>query len=169
MPRRGYTLIEVLVVVTVSTVLLGVAAGVLCLLLRAERGGREHVYRASVVARLSDQFRRDVHAALHTIPADAAEKGQWSFAMPDDHVVAYRVVPGEIERRERLGEKLVRRESYALAADSSAEIVVHAGPAPSMASLVIRLPTPAADEREIHVDAVVGRDHRFAKSPQGSP
>jgi len=157
----------VLVVVTVSTVLLGVAAGLLCLLLRAERGGREHVYRASVVARLSDQFRRDVHAALHTIPADARRKASGVFALPDDHVVAYRV------RRGNRAPRTTRRKARAAESYASPPIrrrnCGSRRPAPSMASLVIRLPTPAADEREIHVDAVVGRDHRFARPQQGSP
>jgi prepilin-type N-terminal cleavage/methylation domain-containing protein len=82
MPRRGYTLIEMLVVITVSTVLLSVAVGVLHVLSRAERSGREHGNRATIVARLADQFRSDVHAALHPIPSEGADKNVWQFALP---------------------------------------------------------------------------------------
>lgn len=170
MQRRGYTLIEMLVVVTVSAVLMGVAVQVLYLLARLERGGRESVGRATIVARLADQFRSDVHAALRSMPAAGAEKSQWRFALAGDSAVAYRALPGEVERREQVAGKPARQESYALPAESVAEIVIRTEPAPTVASLVITLPGPAsAMGREIRIDAVLSKDHRFAKSPNGSP
>lgn len=170
MPRRGYTLVEMLVVISVSTVLLGAAVSMLYVLLRAEHGGREHANRATIVARLADQFRTDIHAARRPIPGDGADKDQRRFALKDDAVLIYRALPGEVERREEIAGKLVRQESYALPAGSSAEIVVRTDPAPVMAGLVITLPGPApVTDREIRIDAVLGRDHRFTTSANGSP
>jgi prepilin-type N-terminal cleavage/methylation domain-containing protein len=170
MRRRGYTLIEMLVVITVSTVMMGIAVQVLYLLARLEYGGREHVSRATIVARLADQFRSDVHAALRPIPTEAAEKNQWQFALAGDRAVTYRALPGEVERREQVAGKPVRQESYALPADSAADIVIHTDPAPAMASLVITLPgTASAAGQDIRIDAVLSRDHRFAKPSNGSP
>ena len=170
MLRRGVSLIEMLVVIAVSTVLLGVAVSVLNLLMRAERSGREHVNRTATVARLADQFRSDVRAALRPIAADGTAKNQWQFVLTTDRAVTYRALPKEIERREQIGGKLVRQESYVLPADCSAEIIVHTDSAPATASLVIA-PSGLASSarREIRMDATLGADHRFAKSPNGSP
>jgi len=170
MPRRGYTLVEMLVVITISTVMLGVAVQVLYLLARLERGGREHVNRATIVARLADQFRSDVHAALRPMPTDGAEKNQWQFALAGDRTVTYRALPGEVERREQIAGEPARQESYVLPADAAAEIAIRTDPAPAIASLVITLPGPAAATGpEIRIEAVLSRDHRFVKPPNGSP
>jgi hypothetical protein len=119
---------------------------------------------------LAEQFRSDVHAALHPAPADGAEKSQWRFALTGDREVTYRALPGEVERSERVAGKPTRQESYVLPAESSAEIVIHTDPAPAMAGLVITLPGPApAEGREIRIEAVLSKDQRFAKSPKGSP
>ena len=167
MSRRGYTLIEVLAVIAVSTVLMGIAIEVLYLLSRAESGGRKHAGQAAIVARLADQFRGDVHAALHPTAAENAEKNQWQFTLAD-RTATYRALPGEVQRYEQIAGKTTRRESYVLPADSTAEILVRADPAPATASLVITLPGPASEiGRDIRIDAVFSRDHRFAKLPNG--
>ena len=46
MSRRGFTLIEMLAAMTVGSVMLGIAVGMLHVLLRAERTGRERVHQA---------------------------------------------------------------------------------------------------------------------------
>jgi hypothetical protein len=51
---------------------------------------------------------------------------------------------------------------------STAEIAIRADRAPAMASLVITSPPPAPPtSREICIDAALGIDHRFTKSPDG--
>ena len=81
--RRGYTLIEMIVVMTAGTVLMGIAVTLLCALLRAEGTGRALVERSASLGRLADQFRRDVHAA------DQAAKGIWR--LPGKEGVTLRV------------------------------------------------------------------------------
>ena len=164
--RRAVTLLEMLVVIAVSTVLLGVAVSVLHLLMRAESGGRRHVVQTTAVAQLADQFRSDVRAALRPIAAEGAPKNQWQFALSSQRTVTYRALPNEIERREQSADKLERRESYTLPPECSVEITV--GGQPAMASLVIKPGglTPSLSH-EIRVEAALGADHRFVKSAKG--
>lgn len=168
MTRRGYTLMEMLVVIALGTVLLGVAVGVLHLLMRTQHSGRESVYQTETVARLAEQFRSDARAALRPIAAEGEPKDRWRFALAADRTVTYRLRPGEIERREQIAAKQVRQESYTLPRNYLAEITVRTDATPAMASLVLApsgLASPAG--REIRIDAALGADHRFAKSSEG--
>jgi prepilin-type N-terminal cleavage/methylation domain-containing protein len=168
MPRRGYTLMEMLIVIAMSTVLMGVAVSVLNLLMRAERAGREHVSRTATVARLADQFRNDVRAAQRLVAADGAPKNQWQFALAPDRVATYRASPGEMERREEVAGKLVRQESYALPGGCSARIIAPTDSVSTIAGLVIAPSGPASSiGNEIRIDAALGADRRFAKSEGG--
>jgi prepilin-type N-terminal cleavage/methylation domain-containing protein len=170
MSRRGWTLLELLVVIAVSTVLMGIAVTTLCTLTQAEYNGRGHISRTTTVARLAEQFRRDVRAALRPVAVEGEPKDQWQFALPGDRAVTYHALPGEVERRESLGGKPVRRESYVLPADCSAEIVLPTDAAPATATLVIASRGPAsAAGHDIRIEAALGIDHRFAKAPGGSP
>jgi type II secretory pathway component PulJ len=170
MSRRGISLIEMLVAITVSTALMGLAVSTLYMLMRVGQNGRDHVGQAMIVPRLADQFRSDVHAALRPITADGSSKNQWRFALPKDCTVTYQVLPGEMERRQQVAGKLVRQESYVLPAHGSAEIVLRTDSTPATASLVITSPGPGSSPgREIRIDAALGTDYRFTKTPSGSP
>jgi hypothetical protein len=64
--------------------------------------------------------------------------------------------------------KLVQHESYLLPSGCSAAITVRSEATPAVASLVIAdSGTPLAAGRETRVTAVLGKDHRFTKSPVG--
>jgi prepilin-type N-terminal cleavage/methylation domain-containing protein len=169
MSRRAFTLIETLVVMTVGSVVLAIAIGMLHLLLRAENTGRDRVSHATVSARLAEQFRNDAAEALRTIPTPDHAASQCQFALPDGREVAYRVLPNEVQRDERAAGKTVRQESYMLPEDRVAVFGMESSAKPVRASLVItgdgtRLPAG----RELRIVAVVGKDHRFTKSDGGS-
>jgi prepilin-type N-terminal cleavage/methylation domain-containing protein len=164
MLRRGYSLIEIIVVLTIGTVVVGIGVGMLHLLLRTEQSGRDRVPQARAVARLAEQFRSDAAAAMRQ--ASGSPPGEWRFVLPENRLVTYRALPGEVQWDERLAGKLLRRESYLLPGGSSAAISVQGKAAPAMASLVIVNdgPPPAAGH-EMRVIAVLGKDHRFTGSP----
>jgi prepilin-type N-terminal cleavage/methylation domain-containing protein len=168
MLRRGYSLIEMLVVLTVGTVIVGISVAMLHSLLRAEQTGRDRVPQAGILARLAEQFRGDVAAALRQTPG--ARQAEWPFVLADDRLVTYRALPGEVRREERTAGKLVRQESYVLASGSSAAIRVQGKDAPTVVNLIIVVggEHPTAG-REMRVTAVLGKDHRFTKSPVGGP
>ena len=170
MSRRGTTLIEMIAVITVGAVMLGIGVCMLHVLWRAERTGRDRVHQASVSARLAEQFRSDVCEAVRYLPPQDKQPTQWQFALPGDRVVTYRALPGEVRRDQRTADKLVRQESYVLPSGCSAAIAVQGEAAPAVASLVIAADAaPLAADREFRVtEAVLGKDHRFTKSPIGS-
>lgn len=83
-------------------------------------------------------------------------------------MITYRVLAGEVRRDERMAGKPVRQESYVLPGGCSAAITVRSEAAAAVASLVVAdHGTPLAAGREMRVTAVLGKDHRFTKSPVG--
>jgi prepilin-type N-terminal cleavage/methylation domain-containing protein len=166
MLRRGYSLIETLAVLTIGAVVVGISVGVLHMLMRTEQTGRDRVPQARVLARLAEQFRSDVAAAVRKTPG--TRQGEWQFALTGDRVVTYRALPGEVRWDERTVGKLVRQESYVLPSGFSAAITVRSETTPAVASLVIaENGPPSAADREMRITAVLGKDHRFTKLPGG--
>jgi len=162
--RRGISLIEMIAVMGVGAVMMGVAVTLLYGLLRAEGSGREHVRQSSVLGRLADQFRRDVHAAKAVAAAADGEGRQ--FELAPGRTVTYRFQPGTLTRTEQVDAAPQRQESYALPPGTTATIRIPANTQPAIVSLMI---TPAAEAsaqpagRAIQIDAVLAGDHRFAK------
>jgi prepilin-type N-terminal cleavage/methylation domain-containing protein len=186
MSRRGYTLVEMIVAMTIGTVIVGISVGMLHLLLRTERMGRDRVPQTRILARLAEQFRNDVAAAVRQ--THDARQTEWWFTLTGDRVANYRLLPGAVQRHELLADKPVRQESYVLPSGCSARIVMEEAHTPAVVNLVIMgatgaasasskgtLAEPVAPEgmsqaagREMRVVAVLGKDHRFTKSPVGS-
>ena len=110
--RRGFTLVEMIVVIGGITIILGLCAGLLHTLLRLDRSGRESLNDTNTLARLARQFRQDVRASRAAKPGDA---GSLALTRPDGPDVSYRVQGARLVREERAGEKVVRREAYAVA------------------------------------------------------
>ena len=163
--RRGYSLVEVIVVMATASVLLGLTVTLLYTLFRAERGGRDQVRHYTALGRLAEQFRRDVHAAT---AADAIENQEWEFSLSDNRTVTYRMEPGRVIRLEQAGEASPRRESFALPPGMTAAVEIDTDAEPTFARLVI-VPAPAGPERPrgrpMQIDAMLGRDHRFIQEP----
>ena len=115
--RRGYSLIEMIVVMTVGATLMGIAVTLLGVLLQAERDGRTHIGQNASLNRLADQFRRDVHAAAANLPPrrTTPESPPGGSIWPAGHSVWYVAGRDEIVREERIGRTILRQESYTFA------------------------------------------------------
>ena len=176
--KSGYTLVEMIVVMTAGTVLMGIAVTLLCALLRAEGTGRALVERSTSLGRLADQFRRDVHAA------DQAAKGAWEMdaegvtlrvpprrGEPDGQIrsIEYLGEEGTLERLEWVGEELASEESYDVGEGSSAKIKIVPANGRKLVCLAIT-PKDAslAHARQLRIEAALGWDHRFAERRTGS-
>jgi prepilin-type N-terminal cleavage/methylation domain-containing protein len=165
--RRGYSLIELVVVMTIATVIVGLAAAMLHLLLQTERNGRQQMHCSAALSRLADQFRSDVHAAARQLPATPfaaqgratgdADPAGWTFELEAGRNVQYRAQAGQIERVETLGGQIERRESYALPPDATVAIATPEDAKPPVATLIVK----DTSNREIRIAAVLGKDHRF--------
>jgi prepilin-type N-terminal cleavage/methylation domain-containing protein len=159
--RRAFTLIEMIIVLTVGSVLTGIAVSLLVVLLRAERSGSEHVENSTVIGCLADQFRRDVHAA--TKPPEINGHGIVRFASGGP-VVQYTIDGRDVRREKIMADKSVgRREEYRLPKDWTAAVETDATTKPAIVRLTVG-PQDAAlrSAHEIRVEAVLGRDGRFA-------
>jgi len=163
MTRRGYTLIEMLAVLSAGTVLLSITAFVLHLLMQAEQAGRTHVHQASVSGKLAEQFRSDVRTAWRQSSGRVNMPYEARFVLSDNRIVTYGVSEGEVERREYLHGRQQRQESYALPAECSATIKADKKATPHVISLVIMDDTSASAKHTMCIDAILGKDLRFSK------
>ena len=164
---RGVSLIELMVVMTVATVVMGVAVGMLYTLMRIEGTTREHLRLRTARGRLGQQFRRDVHAAISfTTPdgeAGGKASGGWELQLAADRVVRYRVEKDKLVRTEAGGGGEAR-ESFALGSDATVTIRIEDDSKPTIVSLLIARGDEAVEPSAaaaVRVDAVLARDHRF--------
>jgi prepilin-type N-terminal cleavage/methylation domain-containing protein len=169
--RPGYSLVELLVVMTVATVVLGAAGVLLHTVLRTDQAVRDEQQAHAGISRLAEQFRADVHAAVAVEPP-AAEAGaaaqpvEYRLRLPAGQTVLYRFETGKASRLEQAGQEVKRRETFTLPGDNMARIELRDNPPPTVASLVLSSTGEAPGRPPgvtARIDAVVAKDHRFAK------
>jgi len=167
--RRGYSLIEMLVVIAVSSVVIALAVALLQSLFTADRATRDHVAGQQSLRRLADDFRDDAHAAVKLAAvqaaADAKATPAWELEMDASRKVRYAASTGRVVREETAAGKMLRREVYRLPDGSSAAIRLESGP-PALAVLRVTSGGPAdrgSGGLPLRIDAVLASDHRFAK------
>jgi prepilin-type N-terminal cleavage/methylation domain-containing protein len=165
-PRRGFSLIEMIAVISVSAVLTGIAISLLLVLLRAEHRGRSHLAESDSLQRLADQFRRDAHAATD-VTVNATDPTRWQFNSPGTQVVRYMPHSEGIWREEEMLSENRRMEPYVLPKNSTATVEVDRKAKTPVVTMTINvkdaLPGPG---HEFRVVALLGRDLRFTKSPK---
>jgi prepilin-type N-terminal cleavage/methylation domain-containing protein len=170
MKRRGYSLIEMIVVLTVGATMLGIAVTMLGALMQAERNGRAHIGQNATLNRLADQFRRDVRGAKGKLAVEKNDAGEtaWRLDLAAGRSVWYVADPDEIVREERTGHTILQQKSYSLPENYVATIAASDSAGLSIISLTIA-PTEASSRpgHEIRIEAVLGRDRRFAEQGSG--
>ncbi|MCE5267325.1 MAG: hypothetical protein LLG00_05515 [Planctomycetaceae bacterium] len=177
--RTGYSLIEMVVVMTSGAVLTGIAITLLCALLRAEGAGRASVERAASLDRLTDQFRRDVHAAATIANSSLTRTDTITLQLPTLSVataegtsnpfdpkrsVEYVIEGSAITRYERSAEVLVGQDRFELGQGYTASLAT----APSNGNKLISLLIAPADvemsgNRCLKIDAALAWDLRLPK------
>jgi hypothetical protein len=172
--RRGYALIEMVVVITLTTALLGLGSLLVNRLMTLERSRRAGLEARATTARLERQFRRDVHAALDARAAD----GALVLSLPEGCGVTYRGGAGEVVvTREPAGVPPdpdfvntagagPREETFRLAGSAVPVLTVAARDGRAFAGLSY----PEDDRpsaRAVRVEAAVGRDHRHDPTAMG--
>ena len=164
--RGGSTLIEMLATITVLTIFLGLAAGLIRLLLRLDQSGRDALAVASDLGRLAPTWRDDIHRAPIT-PAPAIAADRMTCAGPDDTRIAYTIRPRDLLREVARGDKVVRRETYRLPPHASARFEASTEAGRPFAAVVIHRDDPGpVGRRDDRVDAEVGRfDRQIARHP----
>ena len=165
--RRGFSLIEMLVVISVGSVLLGVTVSVFHLLFRMEHTARQYVHQSAVTAQLADRFRRDVHQA---VDAAAADDDAGQLTLSPGHTIVYQPRPGELVRIERIDGADRHRETFSLPPETAVSMEIPDGDGPRLIRLRLvpqGLGGPVAG-REICIEALLASDHRYARAPANS-
>jgi prepilin-type N-terminal cleavage/methylation domain-containing protein len=113
--RGGFTLVELLVVISVLAIILPMAGGTVFFLLRAQSQSAEMLRDAMAITQLSHTFRSDVHAARSArMPADAAG---CVLELGESHTIVYHAESnGFVSRIVRRGEAVERREQFRIGA-----------------------------------------------------
>jgi hypothetical protein len=160
-PRRGFSLVELLVAIGGVAITLGICITLLHSLLRLDRAARGHLAETSAVGRLARQFRQDVRAATRSnAKPDAAGL---ELAMPDEGIVEYEARPGSLLRVERKGDQIVRREAFRVHRGGTPRFATEGENDDLRVSLVLasleESPSPGSGpSRAIRIEARMNRD-----------
>jgi hypothetical protein len=173
--RRGITIIEVLIVVTGVSMMLGLCAVSIQLLMRLSGDGVARYGATVALERLARQLRDDAHSS-DSGQSGADNKAESSSAslrltLEPDHLIVYQSDHSAVVRTERMAGKAVRRESYSLAAGVSAQFLMRKeGPSRLVAMVVSRGPGKSLTEppRPLEVLAQIGKDRPRTSEKTGA-
>jgi len=169
--RGGFTLIEMLVVITIGAALAGIAVFMLYALTISHDTGREHLEYCRTVNRLSEQFRGDVHSMQKTSADGKETEIDLLPEAANDVKVRYECLDGRVDRRELQGEKTVRQESYMLGPDMEASIKTQADGDATIIGIAI---SPKQQTEKfyravpVRIEALLGRDWRQTRPAKGT-
>lgn len=171
--RRGYVIVELLLVISALAVLFGICVVLLHGLLKLDRGGRAHLAEATTRDRLARRFRLDVRAASDSKPGRAEDGAadRLELSLPDGRVINYRVVKGRIVRDEHdKNGGTIHHESFRLPSHAIPEFQTRQVDKSLFINLQLR-PGPASAQtrspRDPGCEALLGKDLRFV-NPRGT-
>lgn len=111
---RGMTLVELLVAISVSSVIMCVCGVLLHGMYRADKETRLGIAADASVARFSLQFRRDAHAAsqVSALPDADGKSPGFAFRGAGSRAVEYRWHDPELVRTVTESDQVVQRDSF---------------------------------------------------------
>jgi type II secretory pathway pseudopilin PulG len=170
--RRGFTLIELMAVVTTTAIVMAVSAVLVHSLLRIDRDSRARAVEDMALAKMARAFRADVREAVG-VKEDEAPEGSPSpltLALPDGRSVAYRMGKGGLVRTRKAGDEAAGTETYRLPRRSSVRWHIEPEGEPRAVGLVLLRRDGEGREGPsefLRIEAMLGRDHRFEAGAPG--
>jgi type II secretory pathway component PulJ len=126
--RRGFTLLEMLIVITGVTALLGLCAVSIQLLFRMSADSQSRMTTALTVDRLARQLRADVHgceaAQLAGDDKAPAQPPYLSLSLESGHEVTYSPRAESVVRTETRAGKTIRHEEFVFGRSRAARLEV---------------------------------------------
>jgi prepilin-type N-terminal cleavage/methylation domain-containing protein len=162
--RRGYSLIEMIVVISGLAVLLGLCAVTIQLLMCVSADAQARRSHAAALGRLAEQFREDVHGCDD---AEARPAGGLRLTRRPRVVIDYQTREGRVDRIESVDGQVSQHESFTLGRHSSMALERRDVGLRRFLALVVNpnartgRPDPA---RPMEILALVGRDR-----PESAP
>lgn len=155
--RRGASLVEMLVVVSLMSIVLGTVVVTLHSMFRADQQTRTAIERQGTTTRLALHVREDVHAArdARLSAADQDSAPSLTLELDDNSSIEYGLGGQGIDRLERRGDQIVHRDTFRLPAVDRVrwEIIELSGQPAVRMSLAAN----------VQIEAVVARDRRFQR------
>lgn len=158
-------MVEMILMVTALTVVLGLCTGLIHVLMRLDRVARSHLAEATTLGRLADRFRLDVRTADRA-KAGEAQPNHLELTGHGGLVVDYLVRDGRILRTEHDGPRLVRQEAYRLPSNATPRFHVREEEGAVFVVLELeRRPVLGGDGplRRAEYLALLGRDARLTR------
>lgn len=162
--RPGWSLLEVLVVMSGLAALMTIAAGLIFQMLRVGQAERSRVVASTALERLARDLRGDARAS--EVPPDLAP-ARLALRLPGGRSVEYTLDGRGALRTVLAGGKVERRESYRWPRGTSGRFEPAGGPAGSITLAIapdtVPGPERAADPsyRGYRIEAIPGRDARL--------
>lgn len=111
----GYTLVEVMVAMTISAGLLTLVVTLLVRMIAANSAAEDHLHGVIGLTRLGEQFRRDACDATNAVITEVDGRVDClTMTLGDESQVAYEIAPAVVVRRKSSADQLVHREGYRL-------------------------------------------------------
>jgi hypothetical protein len=172
--RRGISIVEMLVVMSASTVVLTLASLLIIRAMRVQMESRAHCDVERNALRLSGQFRSDVHQAETAETKElAGEDGVFlRLQLPDGNQVKYSRVGGTVQRLASASGQQVWREEFAFPAACDISIRELESPPRIRLTITAKLTVAPSDGKptvstlaipvSFDVEAALDRDGRIA-------
>lgn len=174
--RRGVSLIELLIVISIGTVIIGLCVTTMHLLLRVERDQARSLRSAMVLSRVRQLFAADVHAGVTAeIGAGDGDNRQLQVATKGTDRVVYSADQNVLRREEFDGERLTHRDDFHFL--PGAEFHFEQEQDPQIVRLNIEIAATVPEDisdrsrgkigkgpppRTVSIEALLDRDRRFS-------
>lgn len=142
--RRGATLVELLIVMSVLCVVLTTSTMTLFRLLHAQSAGTAELAESLTVSRLAHDFRRDAHAAATALLINAGADTRLTFSGGPAGDVVYTSNGPNLQRRVQSSDGTAIVEDYRLGV-VTVELVLSEGNRLASVQFRATAPNPAAD------------------------
>jgi len=165
MKRPGKSLMEMLLLISILTVIMSLVATTLVAVFKTDRQIRQDLDQQTALARLGSKFRADAHAAA------ACQVGvECELTLADGRVIRYSAKDRKITREVRRGNSVEHRDAFLLPATATARFDL---PAQSQGHLVRLSIQPAENSdrayltpvRPAIIDAAIGLGRRPEATP----
>lgn len=155
--RIGYTLVEVLLVLTLSAAMMGFAIGWIHQSFKAGSTFRQRDVEHRNLSRLARQLREDVHQAntftTHSDPPSLALTAA-------QRTISYEIAASGIERREVTSDSALRREFFHLSSSAEARFEIGDPPEQLVQLIITRVdPMSSSEALQTSTDPIIENEH----------
>ena len=141
--RRGYSLIEMLAVITMTSAILALATMSIGLIMRSERTGRNFLVATQTSQRMARQFRNDVHSAqTATVTPDKQRRSSLTLKSPGRPTVTWSQVT--VGLRRTVDSTPVQVETYRVSPQAVSFHINPSATRPQARRLISLVTTPPA-------------------------